>query len=73
LSYKVSFNTEGEITELETQRYMGDESLETWIGRVSSYKEVNGMKIPMTIEAIWKLPDGEHSYAQFNVRKIHHN
>lgn len=73
LSYKVSFNKEGEITELETQRYMGDESLETWIGRVSSYKEVNGMKIPMTIEAIWKLPDGEHSYAQFNVRKIHHN
>ncbi|MBL7006630.1 MAG: hypothetical protein ISR78_06090 [Spirochaetia bacterium] len=73
LNYKVSFNEKGEITQLETQRYMGNENLETWIGRVSDYEEVNGMKIPMRIEAFWKLSDGEHSYAQFTIRDIHHN
>ena len=51
---------------------MGEDGLETWIGRVSDYEEINGMKIPMKIEALWKLPDGEHSYARFNVRTIHH-
>ena len=70
IHYKVSINEAGEITKLETRRYMGEKSLETWIGKVSCYKEVYGMKIPMVIEAIWKLSDGEHSYAKFNVRKI---
>ncbi|WP_168203277.1 DUF6544 family protein [Oceanispirochaeta crateris] len=72
LSYKVSFNATGEITELETQRFMGEEKIETWIGRVGSYQEINHMKIPMRIEAFWKLPDGEHSYAQFTVREVHY-
>jgi hypothetical protein len=72
-TYTVSFNAKGEITQLETRRYMGEESLETWIGRVSDYEEISGMKIPMKIEALWKLHDGEHSYARFNIRKIHHN
>jgi hypothetical protein len=72
LSYRVIFNTKGEIIQLKTRRYMGEKSLETWIGRISDYEEINGMKIPMRIEALWKLHDGEHSYAQFNVRDIHH-
>lgn len=72
LNYKVSFNTDGEITELETQRFMGDESLETWIGRVSCYEDVNGVKIPMKIEALWKLDTAEYSYARFTVRMIEH-
>ena len=73
LIYKVSFNEKGEITQLETQRYMGEDGLEIWIGRVSDYEEINGMKIPMSIEALWKLPDGEHSYAQFHIKEIQHN
>jgi hypothetical protein len=72
LSYEVSFNATGEITKLETQRFMGEERIETWIGRVGSYQEINHMKIPMRIEAFWKLPDGEHSYAQFTVREVHY-
>lgn len=73
LNYKVSFNEVGEITQLETERYMGEENKETWIGRLSDYKEINRMKIPMKIEAIWKLADKEHSYAKFNVLNIQHN
>ncbi|MDC7235512.1 MAG: hypothetical protein PQJ58_19945 [Spirochaetales bacterium] len=73
LSYKVSFNGKGEIVQLETSRYMSRENQEIWIGRLSKYEEINGMKIPMEIEALWKLTDGEHSYARFNVNRIHHN
>ena len=73
LDYTVRFNQNGEITELETERYMGDDRLETWVGRVSDYEEVGGMKIPMRIEAIWKLEEGDHSYARFQVTEIHHD
>lgn len=73
LSYKISFGANGEIVQLETKRYMGDEGLYTWIGRVSNYKKINGMKIPMWIEAYWLLDDGEHCYARFNVKEIKHN
>jgi hypothetical protein len=72
LEYTVTFNDAGEITEMATQRYMGDERLETWVGRVSDYREVGGMRIPMTIEALWDLEEGEHTYARFNVQSIRH-
>ena len=70
LAYRVSFNQEGEITKLETKRYMGEDNLETWTGRVSEYQKINGMIIPMKIEAIWRLETGDFSYARFNVTKI---
>jgi hypothetical protein len=73
LYYTVRFNQRGEITELETRRCMGEERLATWVGRVSDYEEAGGMKIPMKIEAFWRLEDGDHSYARFTVRKIHHD
>lgn len=73
LDYRVSFNEKGEITELETQRHMGNEGLKTWIGRLRDYEEASGMKVPMIIEALWKLDGEEHSYARFNVTEIHHN
>ena len=40
---------------------------------VGAYEEAEGMRIHMKIEALWKLEDGEHSYARFTVRKIHHH
>lgn len=73
LSYNVHFNERGEITQLETKRYMGEENLETWVGKVSDYKEMNGMKIPTKIEAIWRLDSGDYSYARFQVRNIEYN
>ena len=72
LSYVVTFNAKGEITQLETQRYMEDEGLTTWIGRVTEYQSVNDMKIPMEIEAIWEIEGTQHPYARFTVTKIEH-
>ena len=71
--YIVTFNRNGEITQLETKRYMGEENLETWIGKLTEYKEINGIVIPTTIEGIWKLEKGDYSYAKFKVKKIEYN
>jgi len=73
LFYIVTFNDTGEITRVETQRYMGEENLETWIGEFTDYREMNGVVVPTTIEAIWKLEKGDLSYARFHVKKIVYN
>ncbi len=73
LFYRVSFNEKDEITQLETKRYMGEDNLETWIGKVSDYKMINGIIIPTKIEAVWSLKSGDFSYARFNVKKIEYN
>lgn len=71
--YIVSFNDIGEITQLETKRYMGDKNLETWIGKVSDYKSFHGVLIPTKIEAIWRMPDRDFPYAQFQITELEYN
>ncbi|WP_147205680.1 DUF6544 family protein [Segetibacter aerophilus] len=73
ISYIVSFNAKGEIIHFQTQRYMGDGGLTTWIGIVSNYKKINGVKVPTTIEAIYRLKEGDFSYAKFKVNKIEYD
>ena len=73
VSYKVSINAIGEITEMETKRYMGEESLENWIGRYRNYQKINGVIIPTEAEGIWRLKSGDHSYANFQVKTIEYN
>ncbi len=73
ISYIVTFNDVGEITQMETKRYMGDENLETWVGKVTDYKEFNRVIIPATIEAIWKLAKGDYSYAKFKIKTIEYD
>ncbi|EOR96684.1 hypothetical protein ADIARSV_0107 [Arcticibacter svalbardensis MN12-7] len=68
-----SFNAIGEITQLETKRYLGEGGLETWLIKLNNYKEFDGILVPTSAEAIWKLTDGDHSYAKFNVRKLVYN
>lgn len=73
LKYEVSFNSSDEITELKTKRYMGEENLETWIGKVSDYKKINGVVVPTHIEAIYRLKEGDYRYANFKVETIEYN
>jgi hypothetical protein len=73
LLYLVTFNDKDEIAQLETKRYMNEKSLETWIGKVSDYGVKNGMMIPFSIEAIYKLKEGDYSYAKFNVKRIEYD
>lgn len=59
-----------EVKALFSSRHMGEGKLETWVGKVSNYKQLNGIFIPTTIEAIYKLQEGDYSYARFTVKKI---
>lgn len=73
LNFKVTFNDVGEITEMETKRYMGDENLETWVIKASHYKEINNIKVPTSFDVLWRLKEGDFSYAKFNITEIEYN
>lgn len=68
--YMVTFNEAHEIIQLMTQRYMGNNELETWVGKLSNYKRVNNMLIPATIKASWKLDNGDFNYAVFYLNEV---
>ncbi|MFD1256642.1 DUF6544 family protein [Mucilaginibacter terrae] len=69
LTYIVSFEG-GEITQVQTTRYINAEKLETWIGKFSAYQKMNDIIVPTKIEAVWRLAKGDFSYAKFHVLQI---
>ena len=71
--YIVHFNEHGQITKLETERYMEKDRLEKWIGIVGDYKQVDGIRIPTYIEGKWDLEEGEYPYAKFHIQQIEYN
>ncbi len=73
LFFKITFNDSGEITEMETKRYMDVKNLETWVIKVADYKELNKMIIPTTFEVLWRLKKGDFSYAKFNITEIEYD
>jgi len=73
LFFIVTFNEVGEITQMETKRYFDEKNLETWLCKMSNYNELNNILVPTTTEAIWKLEQGDQSYAKFNVTGIKYN
>jgi hypothetical protein len=70
LFFKITFNDIGEITEMETKRYMDLNKLETWVIKVSNYKELNKVIIPTRFEVLWRLDKGDFSYAKFDITEI---
>jgi hypothetical protein len=73
LFFKITFNDIGEITEMETKRYMDLKNLETWVIKVADYKELNKVIIPTTFEVLWRLEKGDFSYAKFNITEIEYD
>jgi hypothetical protein len=73
LFFKITFNDIGEITEMETKRYMDVKNLETWVIKVADYKELNKVIIPTTFEVLWRLEKGDYSYAKFNITEIEYD
>jgi hypothetical protein len=72
-SYIVTFNEIGEISQMETKRFWGEEKREAWLCKMADYREINGVIVPTKAEVIWKLEKGEVSYAKFNVKKIEYD
>lgn len=73
LFFKITFNEVGEITEMETKRYMGEKNLETWVIKATNYKELNNVIIPTAFDVLWRLDKGDFSYAKFNVTEVEYN
>ena len=73
VSYIVNFNDLGEITTMETERYMGEENLEKWLGEFSDYQQINGIKIPTKAKGSWVLNSKAYPYADFKIQKIEYD
>lgn len=73
LFFILTFNELGEITEMETQRYMGEANLETWVIKASNYKEFFTILIPTEFDVLWRLEKGDFSYAQFNITEVEYD
>ena len=73
LFFKIRFNDIGEITEMETKRYMGDKGLETWVIKATNYKELNNVLIPTAFDVLWRLHNDDFSYARFNITEVEYD
>lgn len=71
--YNVTFNDKDEIVKLETKRYMGDGDLETWVGTLADYREINSVTIPFAIKAMWHLKQGVLPYVDFRLDNIEYD
>lgn len=73
LFFKITFNDIGEITEMETKRYMSDTTLETWVIKATNYKQLNNVLIPTVFDVLWRLDKGDFSYAKFNITEVEYD
>jgi hypothetical protein len=73
LFFKITFNEIGEITEMETKRYMDEKHLETWVIKVTNYREWNQVIVPTSFDVLWRLAKGDFSYAKFNITAIEYD
>jgi len=71
--FTVTFNALGEITAMETYRFMTDKNREKWLCKMANYKDVGNAKVPFSAEATWKLQTGDFTYAKFEVQEIKYN
>lgn len=70
------FNENGQMTNFIADRYFtqGDKSsLETWSTPIKEYREINGMRLPVKGEGVWKLDSGDFPYIRVEITDIEYN
>ena len=71
------FNEVGQVTSVTTpdrcRQVRGGLVKTHWTGHIGDYQEINGMRIPREMEAVWNLPKGDFSYGRFTVTEIEYN
>lgn len=73
LSVTYFFNEDNEISHFFTHdRYLNGQKHD-YTGYYRNYEEINGIRIPTEIEAVWNLPEGDFSYARFVLTNIIYN
>lgn len=73
LFFNFTFNEIGEITQMETKRYMDETNLETWVIKAENYMELNNVKVPTRFDVIWRLEQEDFSYAKFNITEVEYD
>lgn len=70
------FTENGDFIKYIALRYMGsddDAKLKEWVITVSRSREMNGIKIPVKMEATWKLESGDWTWLQLEIIDIEYN
>jgi len=70
------FDDEGKLTNFVAQRYMMEDekySLETWATPIEEYREINGLRLPVKGEGVWKLDSGDFPYIRVEITDIEYN
>lgn len=70
------FNEQGEFIGFITDRYMGggdEATLEKWVIIVKENRTMNGIKVPVEFEVIWKLEAGNFPWLQLEITEIEYN
>jgi hypothetical protein len=72
-----TFDDEGRIVTFTTRgryRTVGDKFVgDDFTGIYSEYRQRNGFRIPMNIEAVWNLSKGDFPYAQLRIAEIEYD
>lgn len=70
------FNKQGDFIKYSALRYRGNEpdaKPEEWIISVQENRQVNGIKIPVKMEATWKLKTGDWTWLKLEIEEIEYN
>ena len=70
------FNEKGELKKFSADRYFGTgdtAKIEKWEVETRGYKTFQGINIPTKCKVIWKLHDGDFSWANLEVLAIEYN
>ena len=67
LDFNNRFNASGEIIEIEGDQFMTADRKAKWVCKMTNYQERNGVKIPFSDQAIWRLKDVDQVYAKFEM------
>jgi hypothetical protein len=76
VSGRMYFDAQGQVTDFVTERYRevnGNFVLNTWSTPVDTYGRLAGLNLPARGKAVWKLPEGDLSYAELEIRDVIYN
>jgi hypothetical protein len=75
-SATLCFDDEGGMVNFEAQRYYTEgnrSSLEKWTTPIKEYGEINGVRLPVKGEGVWKLSSGDFPYIKVEITDIEYN
>ena len=70
------FDEDGNFIKYTALRYMGNEinaERKEWVMTANKNKEINGIRIPVELEATWKLDSGDWNWLKLEISKIEYN